>query len=47
MIKIVVCQVGDSCYRHPFDMLSVMHKYTIGPNAERDNTYRDPNRIKT
>ena len=35
------CQVGDSCYRHPFDMLSVLHKYTIGPDAARDNTYRD------
>ena len=36
-----VRQVGDSCYRHPFDMLSVLHKYTIGPNAAKDNTYRD------
>ena len=22
-------------------MLSVMHKYTIGPDSERDNTYRE------
>merc|ERR1719322_985856 len=36
-----IIQVGDSCYRHPFDMLSVLHKYTIGPNGAKDNTYRN------
>lgn len=36
-----IIQVGDSCYGHPFEMLSVVHKYTIGPNADEDNTYRN------
>ena len=35
-----IIQVGDSCYNHPFDMLAVIQKYTVGPAAE-DNTYRN------
>lgn len=35
-----IIQVGDSCYNHPFDMLSVVQKYTVGPNPE-DVTYRN------
>ena len=35
-----IIQVGDSCYNHPFDMLAVIQKYTVGPEAG-DNTYRN------
>ncbi|TRY68283.1 hypothetical protein TCAL_04143 [Tigriopus californicus] len=35
-----IIQVGDSCYNHPFDMLSVVQKYTVGPDPE-DVTYRN------
>ncbi len=34
-----IIQVGDSCYNHPFDMLSVVHRYSVGP-APEDNAYR-------
>ncbi len=34
-----IIQVGDSCYNHPFDMLSVVHRYTVSPDGQC--TYRN------
>ena len=30
-----IIQVGDNCYKHPFDMLSVIHKYTLSPEKNK------------
>ena len=30
-----IIQVGDSCYKHPFDMLSVIHKYTLSSDQNK------------
>ena len=30
-----IIQVGDNCYKHPFDMLSVIHKYTLSSDQNK------------
>ena len=30
-----IIQVGDNCYKHPFDMLSVIHKYKLSPEKNK------------
>ena len=30
-----IIQVGDNCYKHPFDMLSVIHKYKLSSEKNK------------